>query len=535
MNKYLLTVRIAFKGQHGQVAMEINPEVHSEKASKNKLAKEATRILCELNEWKAEDFCNWDSRYEETIKSMKKQIMDFPLSTDFHGDKMIMVEPSLKRIKKTTTVNTRTNQGLLPVEMEEYKTNIESLKKYRLYCHKKPNGVWVVTEASTGVMIIDSLDNKKGLETRLADYEEKILARIEEMLKEYHIAFGNTNPEIVPEDEIYVESEEEKEVKRAERAEREAKAEKEVKESEEKFEVGELPHKIRQLSNKEVFNLAEKNNLMDELNNDTVSNVKNSWIKYIFIVEDKEKRSIEESFTRFATYFEEWKIKKFGTANVDKIVSELDKTPAPAPEVIEEIKEAVVSCENNGGNNCKECSFDGCNKESYELVLNNIKAPAPEAPAPKKRKVKKIGGAIYIHRSNVDSLDEIEFEKIWNRLYFLANSDYPCNSYDVIKIKDDIVSFIEVEGWDELREPIVGNSYAVKPDGTIKLTPKRKNNPQIYHHKWMFVSEDYNGFDVEKEKEWSKRWQSIVPKGLSASLGSRNNWEKFLKEYWLEN
>ena len=149
--------------------------------------------------------------------------------------------------------------------------------------------------------------------------------------------------------------------------------------------------------------------------------------------------------------------------------------------------------------------------------------------------MKKIGGAIYIHRSNIDALTQEQLELVWERLEQLAKTNYPCNSYEVIKIKGDTVSFIECEGWDELREPIVGNAYNVKPDGSVKLTKKRENNPQIYHHKWMFVAEDYDGFDVEKEKEWSKKWQSVVPKGLSSSLGSIDNWKKFLKDYGLEN
>lgn len=149
--------------------------------------------------------------------------------------------------------------------------------------------------------------------------------------------------------------------------------------------------------------------------------------------------------------------------------------------------------------------------------------------------MKKIGGAIYIHKSNIKSLNKKQIDLLWERLFQLAKSDYICNSYEIIKIKNDTVSFIECEGWDELREPIVGNAYCVKSDGSVKFTKKREKNPQIYHHKWMFVADEYDGFDVEKEKEWSKKWQSVVPKGLSSSLGSMNSWKKFLKDYGLEN
>lgn len=148
--------------------------------------------------------------------------------------------------------------------------------------------------------------------------------------------------------------------------------------------------------------------------------------------------------------------------------------------------------------------------------------------------MKKIGGAIYIHKSNIEALSQEQFNLVSERLVQLEKTTFPYLSYEIIKIKGDTVSFIECEGWDELREPIVGDSYNVKPDGSVKIIKKREKNPQIYHHKWMFVSEDYTGFDIEKEKAWSKKWQSIVPKGLSASLGSEDNWLKFLNDFGLE-
>lgn len=148
--------------------------------------------------------------------------------------------------------------------------------------------------------------------------------------------------------------------------------------------------------------------------------------------------------------------------------------------------------------------------------------------------MKKIGNSIYVHRSNIKELDIEQIRLVNKRASQLLDSGYGVDT-SIIKITGEAVSFIECEGWDELKEPIVGNAYSVKPDGSVKITKKRKNNPQIYHHKWMFVSEDYTGFDIEKEKEWSKKWQSVVPKGLSSSLGSQENWLKFLREYGLEN
>lgn len=151
------------------------------------------------------------------------------------------------------------------------------------------------------------------------------------------------------------------------------------------------------------------------------------------------------------------------------------------------------------------------------------------------RKVKKIGGAIYVHKSNMESLSLEEMNLVSTRLEQILATEHRLVNFEIIKIAGDSVSFIECEGWNTLREPIVGDAYNVKADGSIKVTKKRENNPQIYHHKWMFVADDYDGFDVEKEKEWSKKWQSVVPKGLSSSLGSQENWLNFLREYGLEN
>jgi len=46
----------------------------------------------------------------------------------------------------------------------------------------------------------------------------------------------------------------------------------------------------------------------------------------------------------------------------------------------------------------------------------------------------------------------------------------------------------------------------VKSDGSVVITPQKKD-PQIWHHKWMWVEDGYKGFNVE-ESELPK------PKGL---------------------
>ena len=150
--------------------------------------------------------------------------------------------------------------------------------------------------------------------------------------------------------------------------------------------------------------------------------------------------------------------------------------------------------------------------------------------------MKKIGGNIYIHRSNMGALDNDQTDLVYNALKFLKGS-YPLNNgFAIIKIdtKNIAVTFIESEDWDSAREPVVGNAYRVNSDGDVKLL-KKKNNPQIYHHKWMFVSENYEGFDIEESKAWSKLWEEKLPKTreVKGKVGYREQWLEILKEYGL--
>ncbi|EOU2097118.1 hypothetical protein C0L75_03095 [Clostridium perfringens] len=147
--------------------------------------------------------------------------------------------------------------------------------------------------------------------------------------------------------------------------------------------------------------------------------------------------------------------------------------------------------------------------------------------------MKKIYGSIYVHKSNVKSLDEFYQEQINNAIWFLSSQGYPIDTYEVIKIntKKISITFIESEDWDVAREPVVGQAYRVDENGDVRII-KQKSNPQIYHHKWMFVGEDYKGFDLEESKRWSEQWQKILPntKEIKSRIGYKKYWEEFLKD-----
>ena len=55
---------------------------------------------------------------------------------------------------------------------------------------------------------------------------------------------------------------------------------------------------------------------------------------------------------------------------------------------------------------------------------------------------------------------------------------------------------------------------------------------QIWHHKWMWVKNDYKGFDVQESYEWSKLWTSKIKD--TSGIGSIPIWNKKLKDVGLE-
>ena len=146
---------------------------------------------------------------------------------------------------------------------------------------------------------------------------------------------------------------------------------------------------------------------------------------------------------------------------------------------------------------------------------------------------KKIGSTFYVHKSNVKEINSL-LER--NELAAIASAinKLPENfSYEILKYdkKNKKVSFIQSPDWDTAREPLVGDSYTSSIfDINFKVI---KSKGQIYHHKWMFVSDDYTGFDIEESKDWSNKWTSILPntRDVKSRIGYKKYWDELLKEF----
>lgn len=119
---------------------------------------------------------------------------------------------------------------------------------------------------------------------------------------------------------------------------------------------------------------------------------------------------------------------------------------------------------------------------------------------------KEIGGDLYVHKNYAD-------ECIPHNLLVAAidmlNTDYPDFQYNTIKYSPakQTIAFQECPDFDTAREPVVSDYIIVD---LIHNICKLGHSNYIFHHKWLWVSNDYAGFDVAESWNWSKQWLSIL-------------------------
>lgn len=131
---------------------------------------------------------------------------------------------------------------------------------------------------------------------------------------------------------------------------------------------------------------------------------------------------------------------------------------------------------------------------------------------------KEIGGAVYLHR---------QYESLLPGAVQKAKAALPSTfTYTIVKyaMSDETVSFIRSDDFDESPEPTVGDLYTVKRDGSATFR-RKPADPWIYHHKWLFVADDYRGFDVEASRVRSRQWLALGDID-SRRIGKKSFWEK---------
>ncbi|WP_160164412.1 DNA phosphorothioation-associated putative methyltransferase [Rhodopirellula baltica] len=158
----------------------------------------------------------------------------------------------------------------------------------------------------------------------------------------------------------------------------------------------------------------------------------------------------------------------------------------------------------------------------HRLVKASRTSAKPKALLPKRCGKfgvgKRIGGAVYVHR---------QYEGVLGESVATAKAKLPSGfDYTVVKHNElnGNVSFIHCPDFDTADEPSTGDYAVVRSDGVLKLHSALAD-PYIYHHKWLFVAEDYQGFDVSQSQQRSAAWMSLdnVDKSL---IGRASYWKR---------
>lgn len=162
---------------------------------------------------------------------------------------------------------------------------------------------------------------------------------------------------------------------------------------------------------------------------------------------------------------------------------------------------------------CKDCVRDNPTKG---LVLKTEKgSPIKRYRHSEGGVGKQMGKNVWLHRNYDHWLPQQEelaqakrqLPKGWN--------------YNVVKYDPDAgFTFFNSPDFDTADEPVAGPFIKVGFDGSMK----RGQVDQIWHHKWLWVDDDYEGFDVDEAAERSRSWLALSDVDF-ARIGRKEFWQ----------
>lgn len=140
---------------------------------------------------------------------------------------------------------------------------------------------------------------------------------------------------------------------------------------------------------------------------------------------------------------------------------------------------------------------------------------------------KQVGNSVYVHKLYAD---EVIPAAILQKAETIMTRAKPEFSYNTIMVdaRRKIVRFDEAPDFDSASEPHVGDYVIVSLDGTAP--PREGHSDSIWHHKWLWVKDDYTGFDVDKSKEWSRMWLAKLDE---PAKGTDLSWQSQLRRIGL--
>lgn len=133
---------------------------------------------------------------------------------------------------------------------------------------------------------------------------------------------------------------------------------------------------------------------------------------------------------------------------------------------------------------------------------------------------KRVGGQLYLHRDYLHlARPELNVATLERRCPF----PFRCVMLDADR---DLVRLDEALDFDSAREPSPGRMLTLRGLSTGALgQATERSSSSIWHHKQLWVQDDYPGFDVDAAWRWSERWLAALTETAS---GSPKVWEQQL-------
>ena len=147
---------------------------------------------------------------------------------------------------------------------------------------------------------------------------------------------------------------------------------------------------------------------------------------------------------------------------------------------------------------------------------------------PRRTPGKKIGSCIYVHERYAKEAG-VPFALI-NTAGCLAAFHYQCIKYDK---KTHTITLQHSPNFCDAHEPWVGTCVRYRDgDDHVSVTPPR-SDPMVWHHKWMWVADDFSGFDVAAAKERSSSYEHRLDAHLRRRMGRKSYWDMLLRKWGL--
>ena len=131
-----------------------------------------------------------------------------------------------------------------------------------------------------------------------------------------------------------------------------------------------------------------------------------------------------------------------------------------------------------------------------------------------------IGGCVYVHRQY---MEEVIPKEIIDNLQW---TNFEFNTV-VYNLKDKSMRLDQASRFNVDREPCAEFYVKIFRDGFVS----EGTTSSIWHHKWLWVKDDYEGFDVKESYAWSKKWLGKLEEPAS---GSMRIWKNQLGEVGLK-